>query len=265
MDILRHKTAFVTGATSGIGASYARRFASEGYDLILTGRRIDKLNALADRLREEYAVCVETLCIELSDKEEIERFEQTVCGGEIDVLVNNAGFGCNALFSEGPAETWEAMVNAHVLAPMRLARAVLPGMLARKKGAIINVSSDGAFLLIPKNAVYASTKAFLKIFTESLHLELAGTGVRVQAVCPGLTKTDFHEKMGIEKGRQRDRGPIHWMEPDEVVALSMEALRKGKVVYIPGFRNRLMIGLLGLLPRSLYYRVMAGASKQLFA
>lgn len=250
------KCVLITGATSGIGKAYAQRFAKEGYNLILTGRRKEKIHAFAKELEKEYHVHVETTIVELSNHKEVDEMIQYVMDKRIDILVNNAGFGANNLFHEEDLSILEKMVDVHILATMKLTHAVLPGMILRGEGTIINISSESAFLLIPKNATYSGTKAFLKNFTESLYLDLMDTGVKVQVVCPGFTRTDFHEKMGMDKSRQTDHGLMKWMSPDQVVDIAMRDLAKNKVVCIPGKYTRMLINLFNLFPRRFYYKFM---------
>lgn len=260
------KVALITGATSGIGKEFARRFAGFKYNLIITGRRENKINIVADEIRKEFNVSVEVIIVELSDAGKIEKLIKTVENRDIDVLVNNAGFGLNAFFDESDLDKFLKMEAVHVNAPMKITYAVLKGMMKRNNGTIINVSSDGAFLLAPKNTVYASTKAFLKTFTEGLNLEMKtkGKNIKLQALCPGLTKTDFHEKMGMDKSRQVDKGMVKWNTPSFIVDCSLEALKKDKVVCIPGVKTKFLIGFLNLLPRKSYYKFMINFCKKNF-
>jgi short-subunit dehydrogenase len=253
MDYRNKKNALITGATSGIGAAFAKRLAHDGYDLIITGRRKEKINALANELSKAYSVNVDIINIELSDIVELEALIERISNLHIDILINNAGFGTNSYFWEEDFRIQEEMVQVQIICPMRLIHAVLPNMISRGNGAIINVSSVGAFLSIPKNTVYLGTKAFLRAFTESLHLELMGTGVKVQVICPGLTRTDFHEKMGMAKAEQVNRGLVRWRSPDEIVDISLKGLGKNEVVCIPGWSTRIRILLLSILPDRIYY------------
>lgn len=260
---MENKTAVITGATSGIGTAYAKRFAGEGYDLIITGRRREKIEAFAEKIREEFHVDVEVILAELSEKEEIRKVIEAMREKQVEILVNNAGFGANSLFYECDLETAEQLANVSVIAPMELIRAVLPDMVKRRSGTIINISSESVYMIVPKNSVYSGSKAFLKSFTEGLHVDLIGTGVRVQAVCPGLTHTDFHEKMGMEKSRQTNKGIVSWMSPDEVVSCSLKDLQKGKVICIPGLHTKLMTHMLSLFPRKMYYKTMYNLSRKI--
>lgn len=246
------KYALITGATSGIDAAFAKKYAGFGYNLIITGRRVEKINQLAEEIRNRYCVEVEVIIAELSDENNVKALAEKIKDKEIHVLVNNAGFGYNALFQNGDIEICKNMVNVHVLTPMYLMHELLPGMIMRGCGTIINVSSEGAYIVAPKNAVYTGTKSFLKSFTEALYFDLIGTGVKVQALCPGLTKTDFHEKMGMSKKKQVNKGVIKWMSPDELVDISVNALSKDKVVCIPGMHEKLLIKFLNMMSHSMY-------------
>ena len=183
---MEKRIAVITGATSGIGAAYARRFAQEGYDLILTGRRTDIIESEAEEIRKVYGTEVEVITADLSYESETERLVEEIQGKQVEILVNNAGFGVSRLYQDSDLEIMEQMARLGVLTPMRLIHAVLPGMKESGRGTIINLSSGSIFLLIPGNAVYSGIKAFLKTFTEGLRLDLAGTGVKVLAVCPDL-------------------------------------------------------------------------------
>jgi short-subunit dehydrogenase len=254
MNIKEKSTALITGATSGIGAEYARRFAREGYDLIITGRREAKIKALADQLSRENNVSVEVILIELSDAEAVDEFLERIKDREIDVLVNNAGFGTLRFFHREPLQTHEDMVAVNILCAIRLTYAILPKMLKKRDGIIINVSSAGAYLPTPNEATYNGTKAFLRAFSEALYFELIGTGVKIQAVCPGLTKTDMPIRLGIPEDQIVDRGPFKWITPEQVVDASLKCLKKNKVICIPGQMTRLQVFVRSILPDSLYYK-----------
>jgi short-subunit dehydrogenase len=252
--------ALITGATSGIGEAFARRFAHQGYNLIITGRRKEKINRLAHDLTQTCAVNVEVIISELSNPGDVDALAQKVRDTEnLDILVNNAGFTTKRYFLHEDREGQEKMVQVHVVTPMKLTYAALPNMIAQGKGAIINVSSLGAFTPFPTTATYSGTKAFLVVFTESLHLELAGTNVKVQALCPGFTRTDFHERIGMDKSKQKNVGIIRWMSPEKVVHISLRCLKKNKVICVPGFWNKVLrFATHKLLPRSLYYKSVSG-------
>jgi short-subunit dehydrogenase len=194
------KTALITGASSGIGAAFARKLAAQQYDLVLIARRKERLTSLATELHQQFHFDVEVLVADLSCPGDIEHIEQRIGElGALDMLVNNAGFGIPGTFVENPVERYLEMIAVHVLASVHLCHATLPGMIARGQGAIINLSSIGAFLIAPRDETYCATKAYLLIFSETLQAELAGTGVRVQALCPGFTDTEFHDQQVYEQ------------------------------------------------------------------
>ncbi len=261
---MKNKTAVITGATSGIGAAFARKFAEQGYDLVITGRRKGVIEALAEQIRSKYEVDVYVILAELSDCEEVKKVVDYIKEREIEILVNNAGFGANSLYPVSDLAVMEQLAKVNVLAPMELTHAVLPGMVERGSGTIINISSESVYMIVQKNAVYSGAKAFIKSFTEGLHLDLMNTGVKVMAVCPGLTHTDFHEKMGIDKSRQIDRGQIRWMSPEKVVETALKDIEKGKVISIPGTHTKMLTLMLNLMPRKSYYKFMYNFSQKNF-
>ncbi len=244
-------TACITGASSGIGEAFAHHFASRGYALLLHGRRKEKLEQLSRSLQARYGIRAEYALAEFSRLEEVKALEQRMQSiPDLVVLVNNAGYGLKKSFTQESIEAQEEMVRTHVLATIRLTHAVLPGMRNRKNGTIINVSSIAGFLVGPKSATYCATKAYITSFTESLHLELSGSGIRVQSLCPGYTRSDFHERLGIDTSGDFFR---HFMTAEEVVATSIRDLEKGRVVSIPGLRYKLVALAARWLPRRVYY------------
>ncbi len=241
--------ALVTGASSGIGATFARRLAKEGYDLVLVARRKDRLKSLADELHHTLGIHAEALAADLCDEEELRRVEQRIeQAANFEFLVNNAGLGMLPLFHEADVEGLDRMYRLHVLATMRLSRAALPVLLARKKGFIVNVSSVAAFLQGPGNVSYCSTKAWINSFTEGLYLELReiDADIRVQALCPGFTYSEFHDTLGVDRGFV---GKSWWMSAEEVVDASLAGLRRGKLLVVPGLRYKLIVLALSVLPR----------------
>lgn len=245
--------ALVTGATSGIGAAFASRLAQNGFDLILHGRRQKELMDRAKNLERSYSTSVEIIIAELSRPDEIRKVEERINSlDRLDMLVNNAGYWEPGVFWEHSPDSLEAMIMVHNVAPVRFIRAALPRMLERDKGDIINVSSAGAYLNMVTLENYGATKAYLISFTESLHVALMGTGIRVQALTPGFTVTEFHSRLGADFTKEQRT----WMQPEEVVDESLRALGKGPVVCIPGFKRRFIVKLVSMLPRSVYYRMM---------
>lgn len=174
----------------------------------------------------------------------------------LEMLVNNAGFGHRSRFHEAPIEVLDEMLSVHAQALIKLMHAALPGMLARNRGDIINVSSLASFFPYPRNAMYSATKALVTNLSETLHLELDETGVRVQALCPGMTRTDFHTRMGMDPERAyRDRGLRRAMTAEEAVDCSLKALVENKAVCVPGIHNQLSRLMIRTLPRAAVYRL----------
>lgn len=264
INTMNSKKAIITGATCGIGASYAEFFAKEGYDLIITGRRINEISAFAKELENKYDVDIDVNIVDFSDHALVSDFINKISKLSIDVLVNNAGFGYNSSFDKSDILVYQKMIDTQVLVPIKLIHAVLPSMIKRNSGTIINISSDGIYLLIPNNTVYAGSKSFLKTFTEVLSLELIQTDIRTQVVIPGLTKTDFHNKMGKDATKQKNKGLMHWTNPDDVVRIAMKDLQKNKKICIPGFRNKLIIKIVNIMPRRLYFRFINNFARKNF-
>ena len=243
------RRALVTGASSGLGAAFAEALARRGFDLVVVARRRERLETLAEELRGRYEVAVQVLAADLTSGAELQSIESRVASdAALSILVNNAGFGTTGRFAETDPDREEAEIRLNVIALSRLARAALPGMIARGSGGIINVSSVSALLPGPYHATYGATKAFVNSFTEALHEELRGTGVQVQALCPGFTRTEFQERAGVTS---RSVPTFAWMSPEYVVENSLAALRRGTLVCVPGPIYQLLTALISLLPRSL--------------
>jgi len=221
--------ALVTGASAGIGATFARRLARDGYGLVLVARRQDRLDALARELGG-----AETLAADLAEEADLRRVEARIAAAaNLELLVNNAGFGTVGRFFEVPVDAQDRMHRLHVLATLRLTHAALAGMVARGKGGVINVSSVAGFGQTPGNTSYCATKAWMNSFTEGLDLELksAGSAVRVQALCPGFTLSEFHDVLGMD----RKRVPAWlWMKAEDVVDASLAGLARGQLFVVPG-------------------------------
>jgi len=242
--------ALVTGASSGIGEAFARRLAADGTALVLVARRADRLDALAGEL----GGTIEVLPADLADGEQLRLVEKRLADAAdpVELLVNNAGFGTTGDFATLDVEREDEEVRLNVLAVVRLCRAALPGMLERRAGGIVNVSSLAGFQPDPGNATYGASKAFVLSFSEALAEEVRGSGVRVQALCPGFTRTDFQTTAEYETSRIPKAA---WQRPDQVVETSLAALEKGKVVCVPGPHNKVAAAASTFLPRVARRRV----------
>lgn len=245
--------ALVTGASAGIGEAFARALAARHHDLLLVARRRDRLEALAKELAERHRVSASVEAVDLAEEAGLAALAAAIAADPPDLLVNNAGFGSFGRFAELDPERELEEVRLNVLALVRLTRAALPGMLGRGSGAVINVSSLAGEVPGPFTATYAATKAFVTSFSESLHEELRGTGVVVQALLPGFTRTEFQEVAGVDPGRVPS---LAWMSAERVARASLAALERGDALCIPGAGNRLLGGLSALAPRSVARRVL---------
>ena len=235
------KTALITGASSGIGAAFARELAKRGYSLMLSGRREEKLRALADELKEECGTSSRTVLAELAEDAGVNKLEAAITDAPLDLLVNNAGFGVEGTFLSAELERQLDMIHVHVLASVRLTHAALPGMIERGRGGVINVSSIAGFFARAETVTYCATKAYLNTFTTALAEEVRGTGVRVQALCPGFTHTDFHDRSELPNFDKSAYPSWAWMSAEAVVKASLEGLERGKVTVVPGTLYRVLV------------------------
>ena len=236
----------VTGASSGIGAVFARRLSREGYGLVLVARRRDRLQQMARELPG-----AEVLPADLTRDEDLRRVAGRIATEpRLEMLVNNAGFGTLGRFFEADLAAQDQMHRLHVMATMHLSHAALRAMVPRGKGAVINVSSVAAFGTAPGSVSYSATKAWMNHFTDGLDLDLKSMGspVKVQALCPGFTITEFHDVMHMERGRIP--GWL-WMRAEEVVDASLEGLARGEVIVIPGAIYKALAKIEGWIPRGL--------------
>lgn len=253
------RRALVTGASAGIGRAFAERLARDQFDLVLVARSGERLEALAKRLAEAHGAGTETLVADLTEAAEVARVEERLRSEPIDLLVNNAGFGTVGPFAELDPDGEEREVRLNVLAVLRLARAALPGMLERGRGDLIQVSSLAGEAAAPYTATYAATKAFVTSLSESLAEETRGSGVRVQALLPGFTRTEFQDRAGVDS----DAIPgFAWMEATEVVEASLAALEAGKVVCVPGALNKVLGTVTRMAPRGLVARAVGETFKR---
>jgi uncharacterized protein len=241
------QVSLITGASSGIGAEFARQIAARGYDLVLVARRAERLEALGDQLMAKHGVRVETLVADLAEEQGISSVETRLARGDVSLLVNNAGFGIGKAFARADLAGQEAMLSVHMIAPMRLMHAALPAMIERRGGGVINVASLAAFLSLPGNANYSATKAYLMRFSRAVNGEVRRKGVTVQALCPGFTVTEFHDDR--ERVRFDRRGPAFiWGSAEGVVGTSLHAFDRRRSLCVPGGFNKVVywIGKFGI-------------------
>jgi short-subunit dehydrogenase len=238
--------ALVTGASSGIGAVFARKLAARGYRLILVARRRERLEAIAAELGG-----AEVIAADLTEDPELKLVEERILAApDLELLINNAGFGSMGRFFEIPVDSQDRMHRLHVIATVRLTHAALLGMIERGKGGVINVSSVAGFGQNPGSISYGATKAWMNSFTDGLDMELktAGSPVRVQALCPGFTTTEFQDVIGMDRGRVPAR---LWMRAEDVVEQSLAGLESDKLFVIPGLFYKILSRIIGWTPRSL--------------
>ncbi len=255
--------ALVTGASSGIGDSFARLLAANGTDLVVVARDKDRLQTLAAEMESAHGVSVEVLVADLSDREQLALVAERLASvtSPIDLLINNAGFGFSGDFIELDPFLETSVVDVNIAAMHRLAHAAGTAMSARGRGGIINVSSVAGFGPSPKAATYAATKAFVTSFSEALHMELGPLGVVVSCLCPGLTKTEFQERSNFDVASVP---AALWQMPDAVAEAGLRGLAKGKAIVIPGAQNKALQAAMKAAPAPLVRRVaklVADASK----
>jgi short-subunit dehydrogenase len=245
-DKIDRLLAVVTGASSGLGKEFARQLAIDGYDLLLVARRGELLEAIKSEYESSYGIRVEVFVCDLTQADEVRRLELRLAGEELlEFMVNNAGFGREGMFPEVDPDCEEAMIRVHIISLMRLSRAALIPMCKRNKGFLINLSSVAAYLVGAGCAEYMATKAYVLSFSKNLQYDVSKYGVRVQALCPGLTHTDFHRSETMN-GFQKDKTPkFLWLNADYVVRSSINSIKKTKrVVCIPSLRYKIAIMLL---------------------
>ncbi len=261
---MERPVAVVTGASVGIGAEFARALAARGCDLVVVARNEQRLEELASALRDEHGATVEVLPADLETNEGVAKVEARLAdgAGPVELLVNNAGFGTNGAFHSLPIEGEVAEINLNVVALVRLTHAALGPMVQRGHGGVINVSSVGAYQPTPHSATYAATKAFVSSFTNAIHEELDGTGVKAMVLAPGFTHTEFHVRAKIENN---DSMPSFvWQDADEVVAAALKAYDKGRAVCIPGALNNVAAAFSGSMPAGLTRKIAGMVTKRTY-
>ncbi|MBT7950466.1 MAG: SDR family NAD(P)-dependent oxidoreductase [Gammaproteobacteria bacterium] len=253
-----NKLAVITGATSGIGAEFARQLATTHKTLWLIGRREQKLNQLAEDLRVQYGIEAHVMIMDLSDQSVIDQLaSQLQEQSQLSTLVNNAGYAEDGEYHKLDWRLHEDIMNVHVEATLKLSYAALQVMTANKLGSIINVSSVASFLPTPSSPLYGPTKAFIRTFSESLAIKYKDYNIKIQALCPGFTVTDFHEKIGLNPDNfYKERGLARSWSSEFVVKNSLQDLQKGKVVSVPGWNYKLIVIVLRLVPISWILRIL---------
>lgn len=245
MSLMPRPVALISGPTSGIGAGYARRFARDGYDLVLVARDAERLTRLADELKSDGGNA-EVLPADLGDAADRQRVCDRLAAG-VRVLVNNAGFATSGDFWCTDPELLQSQLDVNVTAVMHLTRAALPGMLDAGAGTVINIASVAG--LVPgRGSTYSASKAWVISFSEGLSVGLQGTGVSVHAVCPGYVRTEFHARAGIDMSKSPS---FMWLEVDDVVNQSLADIARGKVISIPGVQYKAIIAAERMIPRTL--------------
>ena len=254
------RLALITGASAGIGSALARIFASHGYDVALTARRADRLERLADEISLRYGVETLSIAADLADRAAPARIIEhlTAHGRSVDALVNNAGYGLPGVYADTLWGDQEKAIQVMLTAPCELAHRLAPAMADRRFGRIVNVASLAG--LLPGAAgstLYAATKSFLIRFSQSLHLEMAQTGVHVSALCPGFTYSEFHDVTGSRELVSQSTPAWMWMGADEVAASGYEAVEANRVVCVPGAPNKAIAAIAKIVPDDWALALMA--------
>lgn len=251
-------TALVTGATAGIGAAYAELLAKAGFDLVLVARDLPRLNTVANNLKKSYKIKVETIKADLTKPMQLANVEKRLANAAkpIEVLINNAGFGIKDSFLDSELKREQELLDVLVTAPMRLTHAVLPLMVKRNSGIVVNVSSIASWIA---GGTYSSAKSYLTVFSEYLNNELKGTKVKVSALCPGFTRTEFHQR-----GKMRMTGlpNFMWLDANKLVAKSWSDAQKNKAVSVPGFQYKTLAIIAQYAPRPLVRKIGISVRKK---
>ena len=242
--------ALVTGATSGIGESFTRLLAKKNYNIVLVARDMPRLQERARELEAKFRVETHIIQADLSTDAGCAAVEHYIANNQVDVLINNAGFGLNKAFTMSALDVEQQMFDVLVRTPMRLMHVALPPMKQRNKGVVINVSSVAGFIA---GGSYSAAKSYLTVLSESLHTELAGTNIKISALCPGFTRTEFHQR-----GKMSMKGLPNflWLNSDRLVEQSWRDALKGKAVSVPGWQYKLLVFVVQtLVPRSIVRKV----------
>ena len=241
--------ALVTGATVGIGESFTRLLAQNGYNIVLVARDLPRLQERAKSLESTFGIVTTVIQADLATDAGCKSIEDFITTNQIDVLINNAGFGLNKAFTMSQLDAEQQMLDVLVRTPMRLMHVALPGMKERNKGVIINVSSVAGWIA---GGTYSASKSYLTVLSESLHTELAATNVKVSALCPGFTRTEFHQRGGMS---MKGLPAFLWLNSDKLVTTAWKEAIAGKAVSVPGWQYQLLTFLMRNAPRSLVRKI----------
>ncbi len=259
---MKNKLALITGASSGIGAAFARELAAQSHDLFITARRLDRLESLKKEIEQKCNVQVHTFPADLIDPNGVKNLleELKIQNMSVDVLINNAGVGARVFLLDKQPDDWDKIIRVNVNSLVALTMGILPSMVKRQSGKILNVSSTGAFQAVPWLTIYAATKAFILSFSEGLAAELKAQNINIQVtcLCPGPTRTEFHSLAEADDIGFPD---FAWMESDQVVKIGLNAFKKNKTVCIPGTYNKLTIHSQRLLPRNIITHLVGDMHK----
>ena len=241
--------ALVTGATVGIGESFTRLLAQNGYNIVLVARDLPRLQERAKTLESTFGIATTVIQADLATDAGCKTIEDFIANNQIDVLINNAGFGINKAFTMSQLDAEQQLLDVLVRTPMRLMHVALPGMKERNKGVIINVSSVAGWIA---GGTYSAAKSYLTVLSESLHTELSSTNVKVSALCPGFTRTEFHQR-----GRMSMKGlpAFMWLNSDKLVAKAWKDAVGGKAVSVPGWQYQLLTFVMRNAPRPMVRKI----------
>ena len=250
------KWALVTGATVGIGESFTRVLAHEGFSIVLVARDLERMKERAASLESRYKVQTAIVQADLATDAGCAKVEKYIIENQIEVLINNAGFGINKAFSVSDLDSEQQLLDVLVRTPMRLMHTVLPQMKERNTGSIINVSSVAGWIAA---GTYSAAKSYLTVLSESIHTEMSGTGVKISALCPGFTRTEFHER-----GRMRMNGlpEFMWLSADRVVNQAWKENQSGKVLSVPGWQYLILSTVSRFGPRPLVRKLGMNVRKR---
>ena len=241
--------ALVTGATVGIGESFTRLLAQNGYNIVLVARDLPRLHERAKGLESNFGIETKVIQADLATDAGCKTIEDFITNNQIDVLINNAGFGLNKAFTMSQLDAEQQMLDVLVRTPMRLMHVALPAMKERNKGVVINVSSVAGWIA---GGTYSASKSYLTVLTESLHTELSSTNVKVSALCPGFTRTEFHQRGGMS---MKGLPAFMWLNSDKLVAAGWKDAVGGKAVSVPGWQYQLLTFVMRNAPRPMVRKI----------